>query len=174
MPSHWTDYIDAAHRKIKIAEFHYEQLGVMLKQRTALIDSPPAISTQAFFEGVVVAVVSAMDQVAQSANSARNLGLRPDNLFNGASHEIEKIIPEFKDWREKPIGLDLRRLPTRMVHYSYIKSSNGELVWEVETANENYNGPRDLIGYAESAVSHARELGRLTDHLADAFQLDLT
>jgi len=165
MPVHWSDYIDAAHRKIGIATFHCEQLNVALVNCRPPHDGRPEIPTQAFFEGAVVATVSAIDQVAQAANSALGLRLRAANLFDGASPEIEQRVPEFRAWREQPIGRDLRRLRTRMVHYSYGKSSSGNPSWQVEVADRNYTGSRELFAYAQAAASYAQELGAIASKL---------
>jgi hypothetical protein len=168
MPSNnWKDYIDAAYRKIAIAKFHCEQLNITLQQEGKTRNKLPSIPIQAFFEGVVVATIAAIDQVAQAANSVFQLHLTAKNLFDGASSEIEKYVPEFKDWRENPIGRDLRRLRTRIVHYSYVKASNRELFWHVEAADNNYIGTRDLSGYAKAVVAYADELGSLAEKLED-------
>jgi hypothetical protein len=169
MPTHWTDYIDAAYRKIDIAAFHCEQLKITLGQYSGPFGSRPTIPIQAYFEGTIVATVSAVDQVAQAANSALNLHLESGNLFEGASREIESRIPSFRAWREQPIGIDLRRLRTRIVHYSYIKSSNGDQKWLVETANENYTGARDLSSYAEATVAYGRKLALIIGELKEWF-----
>ena len=96
----WSDYVDAVQRKAAIANFHCDQLRLALADCKAPHDGRPDIATQAFLEGVVVAAVSAIDQVAQAANSALRLGLSSGNLFAGASPEIESRVPEFKEWRE--------------------------------------------------------------------------
>jgi len=165
MPTPWVDYIDAAHRKIAIVSFHRGQLKAVLAEYGGSFDALPTIPIQAHFEGTIVATVSAIDQVAQAVNSALGLGLGSDRLFEGASAEIETMIPRFREWREQPIGLDLRRLRVRMVHYSYDKSPNGELQWVVEPANEGYAGPRDLASYADAAVAYGGELGVIADEL---------
>lgn len=168
--SNWKEYIDAAHRKINIAKFHCEQLNIALQQENRL-DERPSIPIQAYFEGVVVAMVAAIDQVAQAANSALQLHLLPGNLFNGAASEIERYVPEFKTWREQPIGRDLRRLRTRIVHYSYDKSSNGRLSWLVETTSSNYTGTRDLSGYAMAVVAYAHELDDLAQKIEHSLSI---
>lgn len=166
MSSDWTNYIDAAHRKVRIAEFHCEQLNRVLEKGQGPFSDCPEIPIQAYFEGVVVATVSAVDQVAQAANSALNLHLTAGNLFDGSFTSIESLVPESKKWREQPMGRDLRRLRVRMVHYSYTKSPDGQLTWQVETVGSNYGGSRDLSRYAEAAVAYARELGIIADKLA--------
>lgn len=167
MPAHWTDYIDAAHRKIDIAAFHCEQLKAILAQRRGDASERPDIPVQAFFEGVIMAMISAVDQVAQAANSALALHANIGNLFDIASPEIEARVPCFKVWREQPIGRDLRRLRARIVHYSYIKSPCADRNWQVEATSSLYQGPRDLPSYAEAAVEYARELGYIADKLAE-------
>ena len=170
MPTRWTDYIDAAYRKIDIAAFHYEQLKIILGQYRGPFDSRPTIPIQAYFEGTIVATISAIDQVAQAANSSLNLHLESGNLFEGASKEIESRVSTFKAWREQPIGIDLRRLRTRIVHYSYKKSSNGDQKWHVEMAYENYTGARDLSSYAEATVAYGRELALIIGKLKESLE----
>lgn len=77
MPGHWDGYIDAAHRKISIAAFHCVQLKHALANCSPPHDGRPDIPVQAFFEGAVVAAVSAIDQIAQAANSALGWGWAP-------------------------------------------------------------------------------------------------
>lgn len=170
MPTDWKAYIDAAHRKIAIAEFHCEQLHRALHDDHVDHGYRPSIAVQAFFEGVITAVISATDQVAQTANSALKLGAGSSNgnLFDVASPEIEARVPGFKAWREQPIGLDLRRLRTRMVHYSYKKSPNADRNWHVEATGSDYAGPRDLYSYVSAAATYARELGALADQLQES------
>lgn len=174
MPPHWTDYIDAAYRKIDIAAFHCEQFKIVLGQYQGPFDSSPTIPIQAYFEGTIVATVSAIDQVAQAVNSALNLHLEPRNLFEGASREIESLVPTFKAWRDQPIGLDLRRLRTRIVHYSYVKSFNGDFKWHVETANHDYTGARDLSAYTEATVAYGRELAGIVAKLKELLETSNT
>lgn len=164
----WRDYIDAAHRKAYIAAFHCEQLKHALANCRPPHDGRPDIPTQAFFEGAVVATVSAIDQVAQATNSALGLGLDAGKLFDGTAPEIERRVPEFKAWREQPIGRDLRRLRVRMVHYSYGKSQSGNLSWQVEVADANYTGSRELYAYAQAASSYAQQLATIADTLQES------
>jgi hypothetical protein len=130
-------------------------------------DGRPSIPVQASFEGVVFAAIAAVDQVAQAVNSALKLGLAPGELFEEASKAIEASLPEFRAWREQPIGIDLRRIRTRMAHYSYRKVPAKGLIWEVETANEGFNGSRELSAYAEAAVSYSREMEKLLGSLEE-------
>lgn len=164
MPN-WETYIDAARRKIDIATFHGEQLKAALHAEQD--DWRPSIPVQASFEGIVVSVVSAIDQVAQAANSAWKIGAAPGELFQRASAAIEVQIPNFRLWREQPIGLDLRRLRTRMVHYSYDKSAAGGQAWHVEETGSGYSHSREIGSYSEAAIAYAHELARLADELDD-------
>lgn len=166
MPDRWTEYIDASHRKIAIAEFHCEQLKTALAICRDDASDRPDIPVQAFFEGVITAVISATDQVAQATNSALVLHANSGNLFNVASPAIEARVPCFTRWREQPIGHDLRRLRVRIVHYSYVKSPNADGIWQVETTGTDYHGLRDLSSYADAAVAYAKELGFIADKLA--------
>lgn len=170
MPTDWTAYVDAAHRKIAIAAFHCEQLHTALRNDHTDHGDRPSIAVQAFFEGVITAVISATDQVAQTANSALKLGAGRGrrSLFDVASPEIEARVPGFKEWRKQPIGVDLRRLRARMVHYSYVKSPSADRNWHVEPTGSDYTGARDLFTYASAAATYASELGVLADQLQES------
>lgn len=160
----WEAYLDAARRKIQIASYHAHVLEEQLAQNDFPLDGRPPISVQASFEGVVFAVIAAIDQVAQAVNSALKLGLSSGELFEGVTKEIEVRVPEFRSWRNDPMGLDLRRLRTRMAHYSYQKRS-AKLIWEVESANEAFVGSRELASYAKAAVAYAHTLESFLDSL---------
>lgn len=56
-----------------------------------------------------------------------------------------------------PIGPDLRRIRTRIVHYSYKKTPH-ESFWVVESADSAYKGSRELLSYATSAVEFGKRL----------------
>ena len=170
MPIHWTKYLDAVHRKIAIAQFHCDQLQHALICYPPLYEGHPDVPTQAFFEGTVVATVSAIDQIAQAVNSALDLRLSPNNLFDGTIAEIERRVPEYAAWHMLPIGRDLRRLRTRMVHYCYDKTFNGELAWMVEVANPAYTESRELLDYAQAAVTYARQLGSIANSLQQSLE----
>lgn len=173
MPSHWQNYMDAAHRKVQIAAFHNQQLTDALRDIRAPLSDLPSISIQASFEGVVIAVVAAIDQVAQATNSALNLGLAAGSLFEGSAPEIERRVPEFRDRRQNPIGRDLRIVRTRMVHYSYAKTPSGDPTWQVEMANRHYEGPRDLSSYAAAAVAYGTQLDGIAEKLLQALAAEL-
>jgi hypothetical protein len=158
-PEIWQDYFEAARRKAEIASYHLDRL----KQVTTPAQSPdtvPPIPVQAHFEGVVVSVMAAIDQVAQGVNSALGLNLSSGDLVSGAFDKIIRLLPPAQKWYAYPLGRDLRRLRTRMVHYYYAKSPAG-LKWGVESADTNYDGSRELIAYSTAAVRYAEELGSL-------------
>jgi hypothetical protein len=74
----WTDYLEAACRKRGIAAFNLRRLKELLNPA-----DPPeqlSIEIQAHFEGVVISVIAAVDQVAQAVNHALNLRAKPDDL----------------------------------------------------------------------------------------------
>jgi hypothetical protein len=161
----WHLYFDAARRKDLIARYHLENLRRLLHPvaKPDASGSPP-IDVQAHFEGLVISVMAAVDQVAQAINSKLCLRARPDELFEKAYGKLAPVIPKLQDWRERPIGRDLRRIRTRIVHYSYAKLPLGPESppegWKVEDAGVGYDAPgmRELESYGEAAVRHADEL----------------
>ena len=157
-------YFDAARRKDLIAKYHLEELSRRLAD--ALEPKPndfrPAIPIQAHFEGIVISVMAAVDQVAQAINEECDLKASPSDLFDKAYGNVALEIPRLKDWCEKLIGRDLRRIRTRVLRYQYTKLPLSEGQgdpegWQVEDAGVGY-GPRQLIAYGKAAVLHADEL----------------
>ena len=59
----WTSYIEAARRKIAVADYHAERLRVELESAGYPGPGMPPIGVQACFEGVIIAVMAAIDQV---------------------------------------------------------------------------------------------------------------
>lgn len=151
----------AARRKLSVAEYHSDRLAE-LRNFDSSPDGVPPIEIQAHFEGVIISLMAAVDQVAQAVNSALRLGLNNSNLISGAFERISQFVPETADWYGNPLGRDLRKLRTRMVHYSYQKSPSAQ-GWHVENANPAYKGSREIIAYAREAVRYGRELAELVE-----------
>lgn len=156
----WQGYIEAAHRKLEIASYHADRLQELVGNHSASSGSAPPIAVQAHFEGVVVSVMAAVDQVAQAVNSAWQLRLNSGNLVEQVFTTLAERLPEIGDWYRELIGLDLRRLRVRMVHYAYTKTRQ-ERNWIVESAGTDYSGSRELVRYANSAVRYGERLREL-------------
>ncbi len=122
VPEEPNKYIEAAQRKLAIAAYHVDRLREVVGDHTGSFGSAPAIAVQAHFEGVVVSVMAAVDQVAQAVNSAWQLRVNSSNLVEKAFTTLAERLPEIGDWFSQPIGRDLRRLRVRMVHYAYTKT----------------------------------------------------
>jgi hypothetical protein len=145
--------LKAADRKVRIAGFHCEQLEHYLRcePRTKCVP----ISIQAHFEGIVVSVIAAIDQVAQAVNSALSLHAKPHELTVKAFSAISEL--SVVEWFNDPIGQDLRSIRVRIVHYSYTKDFLG-VDFKIEEARKPYPGSRDLLIYSREAVGYAERL----------------
>lgn len=175
MASDWTSYIFAAHRKTAISQFHLAQLDLVLARDEVVTGGFPSIAAQAHFEGVIIAAISAVDQVCQAANSALKLGAGGDTkLFEVAAPQIVARVPEFEAWQLQPFGIDLRRIRARMIHYSYEKEPHSDRNWHVEDAGSGYDGPRDLHSYAKAAMEYAAALDGIADKLSDSLLAEQT
>lgn len=154
-------YFDAARRKVRIAEYHLEELTRRLSDapKPRPSDLCPTIAIQAHFEGIVISVMATVDQIAQAINEECDLEASPGDLFDKAYGNLAPKIPRLKIWCEKLIGRDLRRIRTRVVHYQYTKLPLGEGQdgWQVEDAGFGFR-PRELVAYGKAAVLHAHEL----------------
>ena len=77
-------YLIAARRKIEIAEFHYARLQNELRSAPSASKAMPSIPIQAYFEGAILSVIAAIDQVAQAINSSLKLGLKSEEKVSVA------------------------------------------------------------------------------------------
>jgi hypothetical protein len=168
--AHWREYIDAARRKLKIAEYHLEELGDKLsaaKLRGELSAAkvkenlPAPIPVQAHFEGVIIALMAAVDQVAEATNIVFAQGRwKPKGLNKRAFKKLGKELEEIREWYNKEITQDLRNVRVYMVHHTYGK--DGSPMWEVEKPEDSdYQGSRELRQYASDGMEHGREFGVL-------------
>jgi hypothetical protein len=161
--SSWQEYIEAAHRKVEIATYHADSLQRVVADHSTSFKSAPSIPVQAHFEGVVVSIMAAVDQVAQAVNSAWQLRLHSADLVEKAFTALAEHLSEIDDWFREPIGRDLRRLRVRIVHYAYEKKPLREEgpYWSVESAGTEYSGSRELLSYAIGTVEYGRRLREL-------------
>ena len=159
----WQDLLSAARRKLEVSEYHLECLKPTLRAPSASTERPP-VPVQAHFEGVVVSVLAAIDQVAQAVNSRCDLRLAPGDLAAQSFARAAQLVPEVAGWFSEPIGRDLRRIRRLMVHYSYRKLPSGS-DWLVEPAGTDFSGSRELVAYAQQAVHYGQELSRLLPQL---------
>jgi hypothetical protein len=158
-------YFDAARRKVRIAEYHLEELTRRLSDapKPRPSDLCPTIPIQAHFEGIVISVMATVDQIAQAINEECDLKASPGDLFDKAYSSLAPKIARLKNWCEKLIGRDLRRIRTRVAHYQYSKiplndGQGDPHGWQVEDAGVGYDGSRELGAYGRAAILHAREL----------------
>jgi hypothetical protein len=156
----WHHYIEAARRKIAIAAYHADCLKKENTSTASGTPEAPSISVQAHFEGVIVSVEAAVDQVAQAVNEARRLGLKQDKLVDQCFASLADAIPQIGIWYKEPLGRDLRRIQARMIHYSYAKTPQGPR-WVVESAGTSFEGSRELVAYANTAVDYFERLKSL-------------
>lgn len=167
----WQRYIDAAKRKVAIADFHADRLEHVLDKTESDKGLLPPIPVQAHFEGVIVSVMAAVDQVAQAVNSGLGLCLDQGELVSQSFSKLGAVMPELKSWFEDPLGLDLRRIRVRIIHYSYSKTRRG-IAWQVESAGTEYSESRWLLDYAKAAVKYGRQLetllSRISKHIASS------
>jgi hypothetical protein len=154
------EFIEASRRKLAIAAYHLDRLRKLVADHIDLSESAPAIDVQAHFEGVVVSIMAAVDQVAQSVNSGLQLRLNSSNVVKEAFTTLAEHMPEIGEWLSEQIGRDLRRLRVRMVHYAYTKTPQGQR-WTVESVETGFSGSRELVSYANSAVEYGKRLGTL-------------
>src|SRR5262249_26496647 len=157
-----------ARRKIEAVSYHAHQLRQLLDSGQPVSDSPP-VPVQAHFEGVVVNLIAAVDQVAQAVNSAHRLRLSQSELVRTEFGLLGEELAEVHQWCQDPIGRDLRRIRTRIIHYSYVKSLTPQAArWSVESVGKDYCGSRELSAYAEAAVDYGRRLDALLTRISSA------
>jgi hypothetical protein len=158
MVADWQDYLEAAERKLDIATYHACELERELASRNNAGDALPPIPVQAHFEGVVVSLMSAVDQVAEAMNSSLGHTDSMAERRERAGRAIAKAIPDVAAWYRNPLQQDLRDLRVLMLHYAYRKTPEGQ-GWVVESTNSSrYQGSRELVPYAKDAVRYFERL----------------
>lgn len=159
-------YFEAAERKSEIARYHTDQLRQEPSLQSYAGTTLPTIPVQAHFEGAVVSVMAAVDQVAQAVNSGLGLKLPSGELVEKAFSTVGKVVPEVDEWYRDPLGRDLRRLRVRIVHYAYKKTPE-ERCWAVESTGTEYRGSRELAAYARAAAQYAEKLRGLIPQIQE-------
>jgi hypothetical protein len=157
----WREYIRAAERKIAIAKYHLNRL----REQPAQVPEP-SIAEQAYFEGVIIAFVSATEQAAGAIHVAHS--------GNGNARSLSTLLPHMptsstttrlKTWDEDPIVRDVRSIRNRAAHRYYGKVSTGHAAQvQIPPEGSSYNGSRELVPYCVAVVNH---LERLVPLLAD-------
>jgi hypothetical protein len=166
MPRHtsdWRQLLFAAERKLRISEYHLEQLRRELSSPELQGDAVPPIPVQAHFEGVLVTLPSAENQLAEAAKIALGLDLPEGRVLKGGMQQLGRLVPEIRVWSGHEIVKDLRHIRNRIIHYCYLKDPEArDHRWRVESADTHFAGSRELLAYASAAVEHGR---RLLPHL---------
>jgi hypothetical protein len=129
--ANWQQILEAAGRKVAIARLHLDSLQNALRETNeTLLDAPP-IPVQAYFKGVVISIIAAIDQVDAAVKSTLP---QPHELEDQNASPFYRLgIPDVAAWYDAFFGRDLRRIRVRMVHYIYAKTSLGP-GWAVESA----------------------------------------
>lgn len=166
----WRELVFAAERKLLIAQYHLGRLRHEFSCTELPGDDVPPIPVQAHFEGVVVSLSSAENQLAEAAVIALGLELGDDeNTIREGMRELGRLLPAVELWRRHEIVRDLRIIRNRAIHYSYDKAASAkDHRWRVELAGTRYAGPRELLAYSEAAVEHAQRLHRLLPSIEQA------
>jgi hypothetical protein len=155
----WRDQLGAARRKLELTSFHVARLRAELAatghERTEL----PPVPVQAHFEGALVALVDAVDRVAEATNGALDLRLPSRDLVGGAFTELGTRISAVRVWFKNALLSDLRR-GLRTARYAPSDPAPG---WQWEAESPNYPGSRDLLEYAVACKDHGQHLGQLLD-----------
>lgn len=153
----FTEYLEAAGRKVEIASYHLDMLKKVMVPPYGSTSVPP-IPVQAHFEGVVIAANAAVGQVQKGIDSVHKKSVPKNKKCLGAFWKVSHRVPEIERWCLEPIGRDLQCLRNKMVHLSYKKTQTGLLEWIVETVKSNYEGSRELVTYCTRVIKHMKEL----------------
>jgi hypothetical protein len=176
--AHWQSFINAARRKIRIAQHHLGMLKACYPLAADQSDPrSPDIRAQAYFEGVLYSYIAASDQLKRALETGYSLTFtkeekRARQIY--LEHTIAKIpnhrIREtLDDWQANPIRRDAKDVRNSATH-SYYGKRRGAGEWEVDNARRDrsgreYPGDRGLAPYCHQVVEHALALAPLLDQL---------
>lgn len=147
----WREYIRAAERKVAIAKYHLDRLA----EQPAQVPEP-SIAEQAYFEGVIIAFVSATEQAAGAIHVAHGGNGNAPPLHDLLSQlSASDIMTRLKKWGEDPLVSDVRGVRNRAAHRYYKKiGSGGAAQVQEPPAGRSYGGPRELVPYCSFVVNH--------------------
>jgi hypothetical protein len=177
--STWRHYLDAVERKLQIAQFHKERLSAelgCLREARGFDDLPP-ITVQAHFEGVVTALMGAVDKVAEAAHKVAKLTGRlgegkkkwhNSELLERGLPFIGNLVPAIETWRNQPLLADMREVRRRAIHHVSTKRATPE--WAIESVGPGYNQSRELSNYAKACVNLGEQLRKLMPEICIAFE----
>jgi hypothetical protein len=148
----WQPYLGATRRRMAIARFHLDGLQKLLHRNGEVHSDAPRIPVQAYFDGVVTSVSTAIELVTQAIHTLPPVA-RPQGTFDSLSQDLA-------DWSKEPLREDLRKLRNRITHFSYVKTPRG-LHWTVQAVGSTWRGSRELLSYARCAVEYGERLERL-------------
>jgi hypothetical protein len=169
----WYAYLEAAQRKILIARYHSSLL------RSALTEQPPGASAtipvQASFEGMLSAMVSAADQVAEGINIAYACNLDKPTLADVIHFLPQPLRRRFGKWHQKPVAADVRDIRRLIVHHHHAKTPDGPmLVVQEPSSARPYGGSREIGAYADAVVAHCLRFSELIDSLESLLRSTLS
>jgi hypothetical protein len=155
----WPDQIVAARRKLEVACYHLGQLRAELTAPGLPRSECPPVPIQAHFEGVLVALLGAVEKVAEATNTALDLRLPLRDLVSGTFTELGSRLPDVRSWFKQEIYSDLRRC-LRAARYAPAPNTSPAR-WLVKSEGNGHRRLRELLEYATAGEEHGRQLERL-------------
>ena len=155
----WQSLLFAVERKLKIAEYHLDQLKQELSSPELVGSDVPPIPVQAHLEGVLIALASAENQLVKGVVIALGIKQSDEDVHSKAMRELERLVPNVREWSIQEIVRDIRFMRNRVIHCHYVKdpSAHGHR-WRIESANTRYGASRELLAYTSAAVEHGQRL----------------
>lgn len=169
------EWLEAARRKIQIAEHHRARLDQVDYPGAGLV----SVEVQASLEGVLYCFTAATDQLANALNLAERLDLQREEINLSAAldrlagrrrlhvPELGSVVGALRVWNDAPLVADARRLRNKATHCRYVKRIRGDEI-RINRVGGTYEGSRDLKVYCNSVVEHLGRLGRLLDQVSEA------
>src|SRR6185437_4355810 len=159
--------LEAASRKIEIAEYHLRCLRSALADSARPDEPPVPVPVQAHFEGVLDSVIAASEQVDEATKlEAQDHRDRRRRLFQRTWLEAQSpsIHVALREWSQEPIAEDVRLVRNKATHHHYQKTPTGTRL-EVEKPGRAYPGSRALDEYSAAACEHFNRLRSLINEI---------
>jgi hypothetical protein len=153
-----TEYLYAAHRQIRIATYHREQLLLVVVSLTEFPEQSP-IPVQACFESVLAGAVNATDKLGEAIGAGegmKDLSMPP--LLSALERApADPIFETLRTWWEEPFWGYVRKIRKRAVHHFYDKAGpNADGAYVLGRVNHAYE--QVLNGYSPTLQEVTAEI----------------
>lgn len=164
------EYLYAAYRQIRIAEYHRSGLVSVLGELKQHPEQSP-IPVQASFEAVLSSAISTTDKLGEAIRIGQILGKLPWPTLDSALKQSPQEAPfdALTQWWQDPFCSYVRAVRVKAVHHYYDKASNNG-TYVLGAVGHPY-AQQVLNGYSPTLEEFTAHVLKSLGHLLDPINL---